>query len=112
MATSLRKSALELEPYFQEPYLDYASNLLVTGHKDKAIQILEQGIKNSYESDRINNLLRAIRSDLQIGTDVQHNLYGYGKVVSITTSTVSVKFNENIGTLTFDRSRAPLAFVR
>jgi hypothetical protein len=70
-------------------------------------------LEKSYQSDQIENLLRAIIATPQVGTDVQHNLYGYGTVVGLTGSKIIVKFNnDEIGTLTFDKEKAPLAYVR
>lgn len=112
-ATKLRESALVLEPLFEDPYINYASNLLMNGNRQKAIEVLESGVKRAFTSNRISNFLKLLNEPPKIGIEVQHNNYGIGTVIALTEDSIRVKFyTEGIGEKVFDLSTAPLAYLR
>ena len=112
-ATKLRETALNIEPFFEEPYINYASNLLMNGNRQEAIEVLESGVKSAFTSNMISNFLKLLKEPPKVGIPVQHNNYGIGNVIDVTEDSITVKFNnEGIGEKVFDLSTAPLAYIR
>ena len=112
-ATKLRERALVIEPFFEESYINFASNLLLNGNRQEAVEVLESGVKKAFTSNSISNFLKLLKDGPRIGLVVQHNNYGVGAVVDVTKDKITVKFsNEGIGEKVFDLSTAPLAYNR